>query len=82
MESRVEKYRKVQAEITRLTSYLMTQYWMSADQAHEEAVRIEARTRRKNALANMEQDWYSWIREERTMPGMSHEHLDAIFEWF
>jgi hypothetical protein len=63
MESRVEKYRNVHAEIIRLTAILITQYWMHGDQAREEAIKTEARTRRYYARSQLDYDWYSWIKD-------------------
>lgn len=81
MESRVEKYRKVQSEIARLTTLLTTQTWMSPDQAHREAIRIEAKTRRECALAQMDYDWYSWLHKGNELPEEKPEGTEPGF-WF
>lgn len=62
MENRIEKYQEVQAEIIRLTSILMTQYWLDYDQSWQEATRIESRVRRERARCQIDNDWYLWVQ--------------------
>jgi hypothetical protein len=82
MESRVEKYHNVQAEIARLTNILISQHWMSSEGAQWEAVRIEARIRRERARSEMDNDWYSWVRDMNEMPQEQQEDLKLALEWF
>jgi hypothetical protein len=62
MENRIEKYQEVQAEIIRLTSILMTQYWLDYDQSWQEATRIESRVRRERTRCQIDNDWYLWVQ--------------------
>jgi hypothetical protein len=83
MESRIEKYLNVQAEITRLTNILMAQHWLPLDQAREEAVKIEARTRRQRALSQIDNDWYSWVRDVHHLPQVQQEGSSReVLAWF
>ena len=82
MENRVEKYQSVQKEIVRLTTILMTQHGVHAEQARQEAIKIEAQTRRAHARSLMGNNWYSWVKDLDNLPKDREENLQPALAWF